>query len=141
MENLKIILAMVGLVAIGFAGGFFMHQTMVKKAMEERALHGPRIPLGEKMIEILDLTEEQAKKLKPIMEDHHAKMRELDRTVRAGRKELFGSLKNALEAELTPDQHEKFQEFMQKQRNFHRGRKDRQKRREDRKMKYEEHGE
>ena len=64
---------MIGLVLIGFVGGFFTHQTMTKKHFREVIERGPRI--HDKLIEILDLTEEQKERLNPILEAHHEEMR------------------------------------------------------------------
>lgn len=109
---------MIGLVAIGFAGGFMVHQTMVQKMIENRVLHGPRVPLDDRMVRMLDLTDDQLVKLRPVLKEHHQRMREMDKGLREHRHELFESLHHALEEELTESQKEKMSGFLERQERF-----------------------
>ena len=112
MEHTKTILAMIGLVAIGFAGGFFTHAQLtrhhLKQVVKERTIPG----FEERLFRVVRLTDEQKEKLSPVVKEFAKDLHRIHSHTRIDRKEVFDSLQVVLEDELTDKQMERFRRFI-----------------------------
>ncbi len=109
---------MIGLVAIGFIAGFHTNKIMVHKKVEDIAREGPKMPFHESMLKSLDLTEEQRLELKPVLKEHHQRLREIHRDFRIHRHQMMESFNEAIDPILTEEQKEKLKEHMKRKRRF-----------------------
>lgn len=111
MENIKTILAMLGLVLIGFFAGFFLHRHLTHLHLERVSESGTAEGFREQFYSIIQPTNEQKQQIQPLIEDHIEKMRNLNREFRDNRTVLINDLHHHLEHHLDTHQMERFKEF------------------------------
>lgn len=111
MESVKTILAVIGLVLIGFVGGFYAHRQMSKHFM--KSVMEMRQPKGfqEHFYSRIEATDVQREELKPIVEDYAARIGEQHRTFRKARHQLIDSMHTEVKPILTTAQVEKLDQF------------------------------
>ena len=111
MENMKTVLAVIGLIAIGFVGGFITHRQMVKQEVQKVSRLGQAPMFLRHIHEIVNPTEEQQKALEPILREHAMEMAKLMRSTRGERQDLLHELEVAVQPILTEEQIERLQHF------------------------------
>lgn len=119
MEKWKTIIAMIGLVAIGFAGGFFTHRSMAKSHFERVARTGTPMGFQERLLdEVLKVDDAQRANLEPIVKEFGRKMGELHKGIRVERGALMDSLCTVISQDLREDQKERLQKFAKRQKRM-----------------------
>ena len=111
MDAFKTILAVIGLVLIGFFAGFFTHRQMTVKRIEKIADMARGPGFQRQLLDNLNVTAEQRKKLDPVVRDFGRRMAELHRDSREKRRAVIDSLHNTIKPHLTPEQTEKLEKF------------------------------
>lgn len=111
MNKIKIALAIVGLILIGFVAGFSVHRQMSQKIMHK--LIEMREPEGfkEHFMDRLELNEAQRGKVLPVLEKYSPKISELHRTFRKDRHELVDSMHQEIKPHLNADQVDMMERF------------------------------
>ena len=98
MDNLKTILAIIGLLTIGFVGGFIAQRHFFHQQVEKVSRMGEGQVFKNHLIGRLHPTEEQQALLDPILKEHARSMAQLSMRNRIERQALL----TALEAKLAP---------------------------------------
>ena len=111
METAKTILAIIGLLAIGFIAGFWFHRGVVHKKVERIVRLGEGPVFQERLIERLDPRPDQVAELEEILHDHALEMGKMMRRTRAQRQELLMDLEDKLHPVLDSVQMEKLHQF------------------------------
>ena len=111
MEKLKTILAIIGLLLIGFVGGFVSHRQMVKKEFNKVARMGEAPFFKERLLQAIDPTESQQAELDNILSAHGERMMKMMKENRAERQALVNQLEAALNPILDEDQKERLKAF------------------------------
>ena len=111
MENGKTILAIIGLLAIGFVGGFVSHRQLTKKEMHRVVKMGEGNIMVRHIYNMVDPTEEQQEALEPILRRHAKEMAQLMRATRDQRQTLIHQLEADIKPILSKEQLDKLHEF------------------------------
>ena len=111
MNKIKIVLAIIGLILIGFVAGFSVHRQMSQKIMHK--LIEMREPEGfkEHFMDRLELDDEQRGKVLPVLEKYSPKISDLHRAFRKDRHELIDSMHQEIKPHLNSDQIEMMERF------------------------------
>mgnify|MGYP006969582724 CR=1 FL=1 len=127
MNTLKTILAITGLVLIGFIAGFYVHRQMsmhfIGHVMEMRQPQG----FEDHFVNRLNLDQEQLQQIRPIIKRYSGNIGELHQEFRDSRHHMIDSMHQEIRPYLNADQIEKMEHFsrrfrhdMKKRRkNFH----------------------
>lgn len=111
MKQLKIVLALVGLLSIGFIAGFFTHRIMAKKRIEKVRNLVRKDRFGTQLFEFIEATPEQRAQLDSLVKDNGRAMQSLYENFRKDRRELIDSLELNMAPHLTETQKAQFKEF------------------------------
>lgn len=111
MEKLKTILAIIGLLLIGFLAGFVSHRQLVKKEFNKVAQMGEAPFFRDHLMETLAPTSSQEAELKKILEAHGERMMKMMQESRQGRRALATQLEEELMPILDEQQKKRLQEF------------------------------
>jgi uncharacterized membrane protein len=111
MEKLKTILAIVGLLLIGFVSGFISHRQLVKKEFTRVSKMGEAPVFRQHLLEVLAPNADQRTKINPILEAHSKQMMQVMQENRQKRKALIAQLETELEPILNDDQKKKLKQF------------------------------
>lgn len=134
METIKTVLAVTGLVLIGFIGGFYAHRQMsmhfIHNVVEMRQPKG----FQEQFFKRANISEEQQGKIQPIVEGYSNRLGQLHRKFRENRHLLIDSMHAEIKPHLLPEQIERMERFS---RRFKEGEKKMRKRFKDREKKPE----
>lgn len=108
----KTLLAILGLLLIGFIGGFFAHRILVEQQI--RKLSGKRTARGIEHIfqKTIRPEEEQTATLEPLLEKYALRLSEISQVYHQQRLEVYDSLNIEVRPLLTPDQQERFDEMI-----------------------------
>lgn len=98
MDKIKTILAVFGLIMIGFMAGFVTHRQLVKKEMQRVVRLGEAPMFREHLVRQLDLNPEQKIEVQSILDKHVQEMRQQMQNNRQSRADLM----HQLEADLKP---------------------------------------
>ena len=134
METVKTVLAVIGLVLIGFIGGFYAHRQMsmhfIQNVMEMRQPKG----FQEQFFKRANISEEQQEKIQPIVEGYSNRLGNLHREFRENRHQLIDSMRSEINPHLLPEQIKQMERFS---RRFRKGEKKMRKRFKEREKKPE----
>ncbi len=135
MEQLKIILAMIGLVAIGFAGGIFFHQIITKYKIEEARHITREEGFVHHLMRRIEADEQQQQQLEPILRKYGRQMQLVQREAIQKRITLVDSMLSEINPLLTPEQQQRIDSRLQRFRNrpFNRANPERSRKKENRK--------
>ena len=111
MEYAKTILAMIGLVLIGFFAGFFTHQQMTMKRVKTIASIGLKDGFKKHLYHVISPTEEQRNTLDPIVSRYGEKISEIHRKSREERKNTIEQMHGEIKEHLNEEQIEKLKRF------------------------------
>ena len=104
MQKAKVILVVVGLLLIGFTGGFLTNRHFVQQKVHQLRRMGDGERFGELFLKRIDATPEQTAELKDVFQVYGPQFRDLNQTHRAERSQLADSLFHALTPLLTEEQ-------------------------------------
>ena len=104
MQKLKVILAVAGLLLIGFIGGFLTNRQLVQQRVHELRQLGEGKGFGERFLERIETEPEQELHLREIFEEYGPRFRELNASHRLERTQLADSLFQEVTPLLTEDQ-------------------------------------
>ncbi|HKK76419.1 MAG TPA: hypothetical protein VJ953_15170 [Saprospiraceae bacterium] len=111
MDKIKTILAVFGLIMIGFMAGFVTHRQLVKKEMQRVVRLGEAPMFREHLVRQLDLNPKQKIQVQSILDKHVQQMRQLMQTNRQSRADLMHQLEADLKPILSEQQLEQLQQF------------------------------
>jgi len=111
MKNLKTILALIALVAIGFVGGFYTHRTISKKYVNRLVKLREAPGFEAHLYRMLEPTEEQKQQLNPIVERYAEKVTTMHRSFRHERHALLDSMHAEIKPLLDEQQVERLERF------------------------------
>jgi Spy/CpxP family protein refolding chaperone len=111
MDKVKNILAVFGLITIGFIAGFVTHRQLVKKEMQRVVRLGEAPMFREHLVRQLDLQPEQKVQVEQILDKHVQQMRQLMQDNRRSRADLIRNLEDDLKPVLSEQQLEQLQRF------------------------------
>ncbi len=106
---------MVGLVAIGFAGGFFTHAQLTQHHLNQVAKEATIMGFEDRLFKVIGVEEEQRKRLEPIVKEYAQRMGKIHTDIHHDRKGTLDSLHHALQSELTEQQMERLGRFIHRQ--------------------------
>lgn len=111
MKNVKIILAVISLIGIGFVAGFYTHRyAAVKKVHKIREAVGPR-GFERQLFKQLEVDQRQKEQLQPIVQSYGEKIGAIFRESRRARRSLVDSMHAEMKPILTEAQYEKLESF------------------------------
>jgi Spy/CpxP family protein refolding chaperone len=117
MVKWKIILAMLGIFVAGAATGAFVALGAVKKMAERRGLNQLPAPWSpqqlRRMSEALGLSDEQVKKIRPIIRRNMEDMGRLRQFTAGEMRRNLERMEREISAELTPEQQGRFREMQE----------------------------
>lgn len=111
MKNIKGILTVVGLLALGFVGGFFTHRQVTIQQVQKVREIGQERGFQRHLLNFLDPSEEQRKQLEPIINRYAKEMGTQMRTHRQERKEVVDAMHKEIKPLLTDEQLQKLDDF------------------------------
>lgn len=111
MNTLKTVLAIIGLVLIGFVAGFFVHRQISKEMIREVSRMGQAKGLENHLLNRLQVDEEQKEILLPIIEVHSHKIDSLHRNLRRQRRLIIKDMHEEMKPHLNETQIEQLEEF------------------------------
>lgn len=114
MNNIKTTLAVIGLLLIGFIGGFITHRQLVKKEMRRVVRLGEAPLFRQHLIERLDPDSAQLSQIESVLEEHVLEMQQLMLSNRQARADLIRELEKELQPILTKEQLEQLHDFNQR---------------------------
>ena len=111
MRQTKVILAVIGLLTIGFAGGFLTHRSLtVDKIKKVRELGKPR-GFQDGLFRLIEASETQRKQIEPIVREYGKRMGDLQKECGQERRVMMDSMHAEMQPFLNPDQIEKLEDF------------------------------
>ncbi len=111
MNTLKTVLAIIGLILIGFVGGFITHRQMIKQEVTKVRQLGEAPFFMRQLMNVVDPTEEQRAQLQPILRAHAKTMGEFMRENRNQRQTLIKDLEAQIHPILTEEQIKRLEHF------------------------------
>jgi len=111
MQTWKVVLAMGGLVLIGFGAGFFTHRTLTKQKIERIAEWRYERGFERKLLHLVDATPEQVEKIGPIIEKYAKSNAEAHRTLRQQQRTHIESMMAEIKPYLTQEQLDRLERF------------------------------
>ena len=109
--NIKTILAVIGLVLIGFLIGFFTNRYLTIQRIHTLSKLGAPRGFQEHLLNVIDASERQKADLTPVIEEFSDKMGQIHKEFRGKRLEVLDSLNLAIKGHLTPEQVSRFEVF------------------------------
>ena len=110
----RTILAALGLLVIGFLAGYTTHREIVKDRLHRVAKERISPGFVERMMEILDITEQQKEEVQPILENYSAKLIEVRKQEMDKRRPILDSMHTNLKEILNADQQEKLNRMVER---------------------------
>lgn len=111
MKNTKVVLTVVGLLLLGFLGGFFTHRQMtVQQVQSVREMTQP-YGFQRHLLEYLEPTAEQREQLTPIIEEYAHKLGDHIKRHHQERRALVEAMHQQIKPLLTAEQSEKLEHF------------------------------
>lgn len=104
LNKVKAVLVVIGLLFIGFVGGFFSHKAMVENRLSKLAAMRAEAGFRRHFLENIDATEAQKEKLVPVIKRYAIQMEELHAKSREHRRTLIEQMKSELKVHLTETQ-------------------------------------
>ncbi len=104
MQKAKVILVVVGLLLIGFTGGFLTNRYLVQQKVHQLRRMSNGEGFGEMFLKRIDAPPEQTTELRAVFQTYGPQFRELGRTHRQEREQLADSLFQELTPLLTEAQ-------------------------------------
>ena len=121
MRNIKGILTVIGLLALGFIGGFFTHrQVTIQRVEKIREIGQPR-GFQRHLLDFIEPDAAQREQLEPIIRRYAGRMGEQWKTHRQERRALVDAMHEEIKPLLSEEQLKKLDEFSRRVR----GRRDR----------------
>ena len=111
MKNLKGILTIIGLIALGFTAGFFTHRQVTIKQVQKVREIGQAPGFQRHLLKYLEPTEDQREQLAPIIRRYGQQMGDQMKEHRQERKTLVDSMHEEIKPLLTDEQLEKLDDF------------------------------
>lgn len=121
MKSIKGIITIVGLLALGFVGGFFTHRQVTIRQVQKVREIGQAPGFQRHLLDFLEPNAEQRKQLEPIIGRYAEQMGEQWREHRQERRVLVESMHQEIKPLLTGEQIQKLEDFSKR----FRGRRDR----------------
>jgi hypothetical protein len=119
MRNLKIVLALLSLVAIGFVAGFHTHRYLaVRDISRVAAMRSPE-SYREALLKAIQADDRQRAELEPIMLDYSNRIGAVFHESRQRRRELADSMYAAMRLHLSAPQVKLMEEFAENHRRRH----------------------
>lgn len=110
MSTFKTVMLMVGLVVIGFLGGFFMHHFLTQKKIEEIKSTMQAGGFSRMLLRHIDLSEKQSDVIKPILNEYGSELADFHFNMIEQRKQVLDSMWSEIKPHLNPDQLEELSE-------------------------------
>ena len=104
MQKAKVILVVMGLLLIGFTGGFLTNRYLVQQKVHQLRRLSDGEGLGEIFLKIVDASAEETAELREVFQTYGPQFRELGRTHREERVQLADSLFQELNPLLSEEQ-------------------------------------
>ena len=114
--NWKTVFVIIGLLLIGFVGGYTTHRIMLGKRLKEVKKRGPERHLRMKFKDILQADEAQWAEIEPFIDDYSQKLGELGRDFHKNRKQVYDSLITNITPLLQPEQVQRLEDFAREMR-------------------------
>jgi hypothetical protein len=118
MKSWKSIMVLVGVLIIGFGIGFYTNRALHVKRLKQIAQWRTSQGMTERLMGVLEATEEQRTTLVPIVETYTEKLmtlnKELGTQMREKRKPVLYSMRLELNEYLTTDQQETLDNYMER---------------------------
>ena len=111
LNQIKTILVVVGLLFLGFAGGFFTHKYVVTQHLERIASWRAAEGFQAHLLEMLAVTDEQRALIAPILAETGTKMDSIHHQSRRKRRQAMEEMRADLKIHLTPEQVQKMEAF------------------------------
>ncbi|MCH2084229.1 MAG: hypothetical protein MK226_17665 [Saprospiraceae bacterium] len=114
MRTFKIILAISGLIGIGFVAGFMTQRYAFKERMEKAKDYGRGRGLGKFILEKIEATPEQKEQLAPIMQPYTLRLRESVKSFKKEHTAIRDSMYSDMKPYLTAEQFQTLSELKKK---------------------------
>ena len=111
LNQIKTILVVVGLLFLGFVGGFFAHKYMITQNLERIASLHAKEGFRTHLLEMLEATDEQRALIEPILEETGIAMDSIHRQSRRERRKAMEAMRTKMKHHLTPEQIQKMEAF------------------------------
>ena len=113
-KRIKLILSILGILAIGFMTGFQSHRMMTKKHIHRIAKERIGPNFGERMMDLLDVTDQQRTQLNPIFEKYGPQLQEMKDLEKQNRKVVYEEMGKELRTHLNEAQIKQLDEMREK---------------------------
>ncbi|MGH1436771.1 MAG: hypothetical protein ACRBG0_20205 [Lewinella sp.] len=111
MQKFKVILVVLGLLLVGFVGGFLTNRYLVKEKVRHFRQLERGQNFGDLFLEKIAATEEQQLELRPLLKSYGERFHELNKEHQVERISLTDSLFTTMEPMLTEQQQERSQKW------------------------------
>lgn len=111
MKNIKGIITIVGLLTLGFVGGFFTHRQVTIQQVQKVREIGQAPGFQRHLLRFLEPTSEQLEQLEPIIGRYAQQMGDQWREHRMERKALVDAMHEEIKPLLTSEQLQKLDDF------------------------------
>ena len=111
MKQLKTILAILGILSIGFTGGFFTHRYAAKQTIDKVRQLSFAKGFQNRLLEKIEVSDEQRAQIDPIVKEYGGKMAQLVQESRMKRKKLVDNMHEEIKPYLSEEQIKKLEEF------------------------------
>ena len=118
MKTAKIILAISGLIGIGFIAGFMSQRYIAKERIEKVRGLGRGMGMQDRLFHAIDATEEQKTNLAPIIEGYSLELDSNVRSFKLYHRSIIDSMHADLKPYLSPEQVEKLDQLPKRKRKF-----------------------
>ena len=113
-NTFKIIFSVIGLLLIGFLGGYQTHRSMVKRHMKRVAKERISPGFVDRMVDILEIREGQVSEVKPILENYSGQLIESRKAELERRRPILDSMRMELAEVLDGPQQEKLDHVIER---------------------------
>lgn len=113
-NTVKIVLSVIGLLLIGFLGGYQTHRSMVKKHMKRMAKERLSPGFVDRMVDVLDIREGQVGDVKPILENYGKRLLESRKVEMERRRPILDSMRTELNVVLDDQQMDKLDHVIER---------------------------
>ncbi|PHN03123.1 hypothetical protein [Flavilitoribacter nigricans] len=111
MKSIKGLLTIIGLLSLGFVGGFFTHRQVTIQQVQKVREIGQAPGFQRHLLQFLEPSADQREQLEPIISRYAQQMGEQWREHRAERKVLVDAMHEEIKPLLTSDQLQKLDDF------------------------------
>jgi len=113
-QKVLTVLAMVGLVLLGFFGGFFTHRSMTRSHFKRVVRLGTERGFSDHLYRVLAVDSLQRQALDPIVERYAHRMEAHFEQSRRERRAILDSLQSEMDTLLNPDQRQRLERFLRR---------------------------